>query len=115
MSISKCGLQTTTWAFSPHHKEPESRIYEWSAPDKIPRAHSEVTRIAPALPGRIAALIALSVPISVVLMATPPEETRNWADVDKWCPMPCHRKKRFRGSMPAFGSHQPQDRAGARA
>ncbi len=85
-AIPKCVLQTTTYAFSPHHKEPESRIYQWSEPDKIPRAHSEVTRIAPALPGRIATLIALSVPISVVLIATPPEETRNWADADQVVP-----------------------------
>jgi hypothetical protein len=54
--------------------------------NKIPHAHSEVTRIAPARPIRIAALIALSVPISVVLIATPPEETRNWADADKVVP-----------------------------
>src|SRR6202035_4673483 len=36
-----------------------SQSPEWSAADKIARAHSGVTRIAPALPGRPAALIAL--------------------------------------------------------
>jgi hypothetical protein len=59
---------------SPHHKEPGSRTYERSAPIKIPHAHSQVTcpshvpksrsqvtPSAPALPGRIAAPIALSV------------------------------------------------------
>jgi hypothetical protein len=42
-------------------------------------------------------LFALSVSIPVVLMATPPEETRNWADADKVVRNAVPPEKRFRG------------------
>jgi hypothetical protein len=46
-----------------------------------------------------------------VRIATPPEETRNWVDADKVVPNTVPPQATVHGSMPAFGSHQPQDRA----